>query len=86
MGSLLLTGGAAGKRMALKNARSSSTSRSGGFQGQASDIEIHARETLNARKKLNEIYARHTGKDESSSTRTWSATASSLPSRRSSTA
>ena len=62
MGSLLLTGGAQGKRMALKNARILIHQPSGGFQGQASDIEIHAREALNLRGKINEIYARHTSK------------------------
>ena len=64
MGSLLLTGGAQGKRMALKNSRILIHQPSGGFQGQASDIEIHAREALNIRAKINEIYARHTGKSE----------------------
>ena len=64
MGSLLLTGGAQGKRMALKNARILIHQPSGGFQGQATDIEIHAREALNTRAKINEIYARHTGKSE----------------------
>jgi len=64
MGSLLLTAGAQGKRMALKNARILIHQPSGGFQGQATDIEIHAREALNTRKKINEIYARHTGKSE----------------------
>ena len=62
MGSLLLTGGAQGKRMALKNSRILIHQPSGGFQGQASDIEIHARESLNVRAKINEIYARHTQK------------------------
>ena len=62
MGSLLLTGGAQGKRMALKNARILIHQPSGGFQGQATDIEIHAREALNIRSKINEIYARHTDK------------------------
>ena len=64
MGSLLLTGGAAGKRMALKNSRQLIHQPLGGFQGQASDIAIHAKETLNVRKKLDEIYAHHTGQDE----------------------
>jgi ATP-dependent Clp protease, protease subunit len=62
MGSLLLTGGAQGKRMALKNSRILIHQPSGGFQGQASDIEIHARESLNVRAKVNEIYSRHTQK------------------------
>jgi ATP-dependent Clp protease protease subunit len=64
MGSLLLTGGAEGKRMALKNSRILIHQPLGGFQGQASDIAIHAQETLNVRKKLDEIYAHHTGQEE----------------------
>ena len=63
MGSLLLTAGAAGKRYCLPNSRIMLHQPSGGFQGQASDIEIHAREILNLRKRLNEIYVRHTGQD-----------------------
>ena len=61
MGSLLLAGGAPGKRMALPNSRILIHQPSGGFQGQATDIEIHARETLALRERLNEIYAQHTG-------------------------
>src|SRR5205807_2170573 len=61
MGSLLLAGGAHGKRMALPNSRILIHQPSGGFQGQASDIEIHARETLELRRHVDEIYARHTG-------------------------
>jgi len=61
MGSLLLMGGADGKRMALPNARILIHQPSGGFQGQASDIEIHARETLELRRHIDELYARHTG-------------------------
>jgi ATP-dependent Clp protease protease subunit len=61
MGSLLLTAGTAGKRMALPNSRILIHQPSGGFQGQASDIEIHARETLALREQLDEIYAKHTG-------------------------
>ena len=61
MGSLLLAGGAPGKRMALPNSRILIHQPSGGFQGQASDIEIHARDTLALRERLNEIYAHHTG-------------------------
>ncbi len=61
-GSLLLTAGAAGKRFALPNSRIMVHQPSGGFQGQATDIEIHAREILSTRKRLNEIYAKHTGK------------------------
>jgi ATP-dependent Clp protease protease subunit len=63
MGSLLLTAGAAGKRMALPNARVMIHQPSGGFQGQASDIEIHAREILEIRARLNQIYADHSGQD-----------------------
>ena len=62
MGSLLLTAGAAGKRHALPNSRIMTHQPSGGFQGQASDIEIHAREILDLRKRLNRIYEHHTGK------------------------
>ena len=62
MGSLLLMAGAAGKRHALPNARIMTHQPSGGFQGQASDIKIHAREILDLRKRLNNIYENHTGK------------------------
>ena len=62
MGSLLLMAGAAGKRHALPNSRIMTHQPSGGFQGQASDIEIHAREILDLRKRLNNIYEHHTGK------------------------
>ena len=62
MGSLLLAGGAPGKRMTLPNSRILLHQPSGGFQGQATDIEIHARETLELRRRLDEIYARHTGR------------------------
>jgi ATP-dependent Clp protease, protease subunit len=61
MGSLLLTGGAQGKRLALPNARMLIHQPSAGFEGQSSDIEIHAREILNTRERIDEIYARHTG-------------------------
>ncbi|NLT05048.1 MAG: ATP-dependent Clp protease proteolytic subunit [Solirubrobacterales bacterium] len=61
MGSLLLAGGAPGKRMALPNARILIHQPSGGFEGQSSDIEIHARETLALRRRVDEIYAHHTG-------------------------
>jgi ATP-dependent Clp protease protease subunit len=64
MGSLLLAGGAPGKRMALPNSRILIHQPSGGFQGQSTDIEIHARETLNVRKRIEEIYAKHTGQSE----------------------
>ena len=61
MGSLLLTAGAAGKRYCLPNARIMTHQPSGGFQGQATDIEIHAREIINLRGRLNGIYEKHTG-------------------------
>ena len=62
MGSLLLTAGAKGSRYSVPNARIMIHQPSGGFSGQASDIEIHAREILSLRSRLNEIYAKHTGK------------------------
>jgi ATP-dependent Clp protease protease subunit len=61
MGSLLLAAGAAGMRFALPNARIMVHQPSGGYQGQASDIEIQAREILALRERLNRIYAKHTG-------------------------
>ncbi len=61
MGSLLLTGGAPGKRFALPNSRVMIHQPSGGFQGQVSDIEIHAKEMLGMRQRLNQMYADHTG-------------------------
>jgi ATP-dependent Clp protease protease subunit len=61
MGSLLLAGGAKGKRMALPNSRILIHQPSGGYQGQATDIEIHAREALELRARVDEIYAEHTG-------------------------
>ena len=63
MGALLLSGGAKGKRMALPNAKIMIHQVSGGFSGQASDIEIHAREALAIRQKLDEILALHTSQD-----------------------
>jgi ATP-dependent Clp protease protease subunit len=62
MGSLLLAAGAKGKRHALPNARIMVHQPSGGFQGQATDIEIHAREILAIRARLNDIYVKHTGR------------------------
>ena len=62
MGSLLLMAGAAGKRYSLPNARIMTHQPSGGFSGQATDIEIHAREILNLRERLNGIYVKHTGR------------------------
>ena len=64
MGSLLLTGGARGKRMALPNSRILIHQPSAGFEGQSTDIEIHAREILRTRKRIDEIYAFHTGQSE----------------------
>jgi len=61
MGSLLLAAGAKGKRFALPNARIMVHQPSGGAEGQAADIEIHAREILRMRARLNEIYVQHTG-------------------------
>ena len=63
MGALLLAGGAEGKRMALPNAKILIHQVSSGFQGQATDIEIHAREVLDLRVKLDEIIALHTKQD-----------------------
>ncbi len=64
MGALLLAGGAKGKRMALPNSRILIHQPSGGFEGVAADIEIHAKETLALRKRLDEIYAKHTGQTQ----------------------
>jgi len=63
MGSLLLAGGAADLRFALPNARIMLHQPSGGFQGQASDIERHAEDIIKTKRKLNEIYVKHTGRD-----------------------
>jgi ATP-dependent Clp protease protease subunit len=60
--SLLLSGGAKGKRSALPNSRILMHQPIAGFEGQATDIEIHAREVINLRARIDEIYARHTGK------------------------
>ena len=62
MGALLLAGGAAGKRYALPHARTMIHQPLGGFQGQASDIEIHAKEIIEVRERLNKILSEHTGK------------------------
>ena len=61
MGALLLTAGAAGKRYALPNSRCMIHQPLGGFQGQASDIEIHAKEIMSIKDKLNRVLAKHTG-------------------------
>jgi len=63
MGALLLTGGAAGKRFALPHARMMIHQPLGGFQGQATDIDIHAKEILRVRDELNQILVNHTGQD-----------------------
>ena len=60
-GSLILTGGAVGKRASLPNSRILIHQPSGGFQGQATDIQIHAKEAVELRRRLEEIYAEHTG-------------------------
>ena len=63
MGAILLTGGTKGKRFALPNSRIMIHQPLGGFQGQATEIEIHAQEILKIRTKLNEILSQHSGKD-----------------------
>ena len=62
MGSFLLAAGSKGKRFSLPNSRVMVHQPSAGFQGQATDIEIHANEVLSLKKRLNEIYSKHTGK------------------------
>jgi ATP-dependent Clp protease protease subunit len=61
MGSLLMAAGAAGKRYSLPNSRIMVHQPSGGYSGQATDIEIHAKEILSLRERLNQIYVKHTG-------------------------
>jgi ATP-dependent Clp protease protease subunit len=61
MGALILTAGASGKRLTLPNGRMLIHQPTGGYQGQSSDIEIHARETLALRAQLDDLYAKHTG-------------------------
>ena len=63
MGSFLLAAGTKGKRFSLPNSRIMVHQPSAGFQGQATDIEIHAKEVLSLKKRLNEIYSKHTGKN-----------------------
>jgi ATP-dependent Clp protease protease subunit len=63
MGSLLLAGGTEGKRASLPNSRILIHQPSGAFEGTSSDIEIHAREVLNLRRRVDEIYSEHTGQD-----------------------
>ncbi|MHA1560258.1 MAG: ATP-dependent Clp protease proteolytic subunit [Alphaproteobacteria bacterium] len=70
MGSLLLAGGEAGHRAALPNARILLHQPSGGFQGQASDIERHAEDIIKMKRRLEEIYVTHTGKDTKTVERT----------------
>ena len=64
MGSFLLASGTKGKRFSLPNSRIMVHQPSAGFQGQATDIEIHANEVLSLKKRLNQIYSKHTGKSE----------------------
>ena len=64
MGSFLLAAGEKGKRFSLPNSRIMVHQPSAGFQGQATDIEIHANEVLSLKKRLNEIYSKHTGQSE----------------------
>jgi len=64
MGSFLLASGQKGKRFSLPNSRIMVHQPSAGFEGQATDIEIHANEVLSLKKRLNEIYSKHTGKSE----------------------
>ena len=64
MGSFLLAAGSKGKRFSLPNSRIMVHQPSAGFQGQATDIEIHANEVLSLKKRLNQIYSKHTGKSE----------------------
>jgi ATP-dependent Clp protease protease subunit len=70
MGSLLLCAGEKGMRFALPNARILVHQPSGGFQGQASDIERHAEDIVKMKRRLNEIYVKHTGKDYATIERT----------------
>src|ERR1051325_7022957 len=63
MGAVILSGGAEGKRLALPNAKILIHQVSGGFQGQATDIEIHAKEIIDIRQRLDKIIAKHTGQD-----------------------
>jgi ATP-dependent Clp protease protease subunit len=62
-GSLLLMGGAKGKRYSLPHSKIMIHQPSAGFSGQATDIEIHAKEILDTKKRLNDLYVKHTGKD-----------------------
>jgi ATP-dependent Clp protease protease subunit len=62
MGSLLLAGGTKGKRAALPNSRILIHQPSAGFEGQSTDIQIHAREILNLRARIDEVYSEHTGR------------------------
>ena len=76
MGALLLAGGAAGKRMALPNSKILIHQVSAGFEGQATDIEIHAKEIIDVRHRLDEILAKHTGSPSRRSPKTPIATTS----------
>jgi ATP-dependent Clp protease protease subunit len=70
MGSLLLCAGEKGMRFAVPNARIMLHQPSGGFQGQASDIERHAEDIIKMKRRLEQVYVRHTGKDEATIERT----------------
>ena len=76
MGAVLLAGGAKGKRMALPNSKILIHQVSSGFQGQATDIEIQAREVINIKRRLEEILAEHTEQEIEKVSKTWSATTS----------
>ena len=76
MGALLLAGGAEGKRMALPNAKILLHQVSGGFEGQATDIEIQAREVISVKRRLEEIMLSTPASHSRRSARTWSATTS----------
>ena len=71
MGSFLLAAGKKGKRFSLPNSRIMVHQPSAGFQGQATDIEIHANEVLSLKKRLNEIYSKHTGKNVEQKGKDW---------------
>jgi ATP-dependent Clp protease, protease subunit len=76
MGALLLAAGTEGKRMALPNAKILIRQVSSGFEGQATDIEIQAREVISTKRRLEKIIAQHTGQPSTRSQRIWSATTS----------
>jgi ATP-dependent Clp protease protease subunit len=85
MGSLILAGGAKGKRAALPNSRILIHQPTGGYQGQSTDIAIHAKESLALRRRMEEIYAEHTGRDADQISADLERDRSSRPKRRWST-